>query len=157
MEQGANSSVSLVSYITKEVLEDEEYEEPLHAAALREAYLQTLAREYYPYIPEVYGVKGNVIKMEHIVGGQRLNKYLELNPKDINIIRDQVIQIIQALGSALIRHRDVTYENLMVDNQGRLWLIDFGRAQRISSEDVDASFEHDLAIYDDTIQDYFSM
>jgi RIO-like serine/threonine protein kinase len=95
--------------------------------------------------------------MEHIVGGQRLNKYLELHPKDIDAIRRKVIQIIQALGSALIRHRDVTYENLMVDNQGRLWLIDFGRAQRISSKDVDTSFEHDLAIYDDTIQDYFLM
>lgn len=95
--------------------------------------------------------------MEHIVGGQRLKKYLELHPKDIDMIRTQVIQIIQALSSALIRHRDVTYENLMVDNQGRLWLIDFGRAQRISQEDVDASMEHDLFIYDDTIQDYFSM
>jgi len=53
MFQGGNSIVTHHNYIIKELTKDQDYDEPLNVAALREAYLQELARSYYRYIPKV--------------------------------------------------------------------------------------------------------
>jgi tRNA A-37 threonylcarbamoyl transferase component Bud32 len=154
--QGANSSVSYYSnYIIKEVLDDEEYGEPLDLAAMREAYLTKLAKQKYEFVPRVIGVSDTKIKMERI-NGLRLSDYILKFPsrKTYLELHNKVVVIVKTLIDANIDHRDVTWENLIVDTNDDVWIIDFGRAKLIDATgDKIQVFNDEMFTYVDTIND----
>ena len=155
--QGANSHIAYYNtYITKTVTDDEAYDEPLESAAYREAYLQTLFKYAYPHVPEVYSVQRKTITMQRVTESVSLEKYLMLNPYRVSrsLLLEKVETIIKALSKSRILHRDVTYENILVDVKENLWLIDFGRARKYQeNDDLEEMEDWDRDIFVDTLGD----
>jgi len=155
--QGANSTVVYYkSYIAKTTTEDDDYHEPLEAATYREAYLQTLFSKYYKFVPEVYSVHNETITMQRVLKSERLEQYLLRNKGSISrsTLIAKIEVIITALAKAKILHRDVTYENILVDADENLWLLDFGNARRYQdSESAEEMKEWDRSIFVDTLND----
>lgn len=92
-------------------------------------------------IPEIYyvGLNENTEVVEEFVEGKTLADLLD---EGIKISVKQIKSIIRQLLSALvcihecgIIHRDVKPDNIIIDNQGRLWLTDFDIA-RIYREEI---------------------
>ncbi|MEI6778535.1 MAG: tetratricopeptide repeat protein [Chloroflexales bacterium] len=96
----------------------------------------------HPHIPEIYDFfpANRCLVMKHIVG-EDLAQIMRQRGAAFSL--DEVIQIACEAGSALIYlhsrtpepvlHRDIKPANLLRDSEGRVWLIDFGLAQRAAT------------------------
>lgn len=115
---------------TKEVHSIRHPEDPLHnqVSALRESYLQSLARTVYPYVPQIYAVNGPTIEMEEITG-TRLDIYLLTGGyRYLRRIMSMIQTLLDSIHSIGLIHNDLHMANLIVANSGELYLLDFGNS-----------------------------
>jgi len=104
----------------------------IKARFVREA--QTLAKLNHPNIVSVYDVNefnGRPYYVMELVEGKSLNDINPDEPLSFDLIIEYAIQICQGLGEAHragIIHRDIKPANIIVDEKGRIRLLDFGLA-----------------------------
>ncbi len=121
-----------------------------YAVLLDEA--QTLARLSHPNLVTVYDV-GTVsgrwfIAME-LVAGQTLRSWLAAAPRSWGEIRGVFVQAargLEAAHAAGVIHRDFKPDNVLVGDDGRVRVTDFGLAHRTADETVTASREAGKAV-----------
>ena len=111
------------------------------ARMLREA--QSLAKLAHPHVVAIHDVGedgGQVFLAMEFVEGQTLREWLAARPRSWR----EVVAILRAAGEGLaaahakgLLHRDVKPDNVMVADDGRVRVMDFGLAR--SSADTDAS------------------
>jgi serine/threonine protein kinase len=107
-------------------------EEDIKARFVREA--QTLAKLNHPNIVSVYDVSefnGRPYYVMEMVEGESLNNISSDKPLSFDLIVEYALQICQGLGEAHragIIHRDIKPANIIVDEKGRIRLLDFGLA-----------------------------
>ncbi|WP_051762277.1 protein kinase domain-containing protein [Microbispora rosea] len=103
------------------------------ARALREA--RSLARIRHPAIAEIYDVfeeSGSPwIVMVHVEGGSLddLIRRRTLSEREIAVLGREVLAGLTAAHAAHVVHRDVKPANIVVGNDGKVVLVDFGIAQ----------------------------
>ena len=103
---------------------------------------RAMAALHHPGLPAVHDVSDAPIPymvMSFIEGQTLSDRFEERGPAESHEVRDWVVQAARALGHAHqagIIHRDVKPENLMLDDEGRVWVIDFGIARRAGQEAI---------------------
>lgn len=105
----------------------------------KERFLQearSVAKLSHPNICNIHSIGEHegqqFIEMEYIEGETLRNKINESGRVDLDLFRDYAIQLAEALAAAHekgIIHRDIKPENIMVDNNGRVKIMDFGLAK----------------------------
>jgi serine/threonine protein kinase len=114
-------------------------------AAMRARFVRegrAMAALHHPGLPSVHDVADSPIPymvMSFIEGQTLADRFEERGPASSAEVRDWVVQAARALGHAHqagIVHRDVKPENLMLDDAGRVWVIDFGIARRAGQEAI---------------------
>jgi len=119
--------------VTKRITLDESNPHvTLEVSAARETYFTMLARMGYPNIPTIYSLQGTNITMERIYG-QSSTEYIKNYPTKemIDIILNAVSYAIHGIISVGVFNSDTTPNNMIIDDKGNLWLIDFGVARHI--------------------------
>lgn len=148
--QGGNSSIDYFDkYIVKTITSDDGYGQPLNVAAAREVYLMQLARAGYNKIPKFISLSNNSITMER-VQGTRLEEYLELADSiDVyRLITSKMMNIVMIMINAGVVHRDLSYENILIDKDDNLWIIDFGFAKAIcAGDDNNKLYNEEISYY----------
>ena len=156
--QGSNSRVTYFNgFIIKEITDDE-LDEPLDVAAAREVHIMVKAKTGYQYIPKFYSLEGVKIKMERVYGTV-LNEYIQRFPtREVYLtIVNEVKSMIRSIINSNVYHGDVSYENIIISNDGKIWLVDFGLATELrSTDDKEEYYRDSLRIFMDTFQDYLS-
>ena len=72
----------------------------------------------------------------------------------IEEITDKVRNIIRLLKDVKIYHRDITYDNLIIDDLKNVWVLDFGRAfMMCETDDLERYYGYDYDTYIDTLTD----
>lgn len=114
-----------------------------------------VARSAYKRIPEFYVLTGLAITMER-VNGIRLNNYImfDFNIEKYRDITQKVLIAVKAINSVGILHRDITYENILVDMSDNVWIIDFGRAKLVCNPNLEDMLHYDMEICFDTLNDW---
>ena len=156
--QGSNSKVTYYDdHIIKEITRDE-FDEPLDVAATREVHMMVKARTGYSYIPKFYSLEGVKIKMERIYG-TILKDYIHRFPTRemylmiVNTVKSMIRDIIDAN----VYNSDVTYDNIIISKNGKLYLVDFGLATELrGTDDKEEYYRDSLHIFMDTFDDYLS-
>lgn len=103
---------------------------------------RAMAALHHPGLPAVHDVADAPIPymvMSFIEGQTLSDRFEERGPASSREVHDWVVQAAGALGHAHeagIIHRDVKPENLMLDEEGRVWVIDFGIARRAGQEAI---------------------
>lgn len=156
MDRGRSKIIFSEDRITKVVKDDEEYDMPVDVAASREVYLMTLARYVYRFVPKVIELKDNIIVMEKIDAVQ-MDVFLKKNPYKDNVdyIYDQIKSIVTLFAKVGIRHRDLSYQNILIDSNRNIWIIDFGRSEYII--DVEKTIKDELETFDDLFKEYIDV
>lgn len=156
MDRGRSKIIFSEDRITKVVKDDEEYDMPVEVAASREVYLMTLARYVYRFVPKVIELKDNIIVMEKIDAVQ-MDVFLKKNPYKDNVdyIYDQIKSIVTLFAKVGIRHRDLSYQNILIDSNRNIWIIDFGRSEYIF--DVEKTIKDELETFDDLFKEYIDV
>ncbi len=116
--------------------------EPAHAAMIREA--KALAKLSHPNVVPVFdaGVHdGRVFMALELVEGTTMRAWMEAKPpwRDIVAVFAQAARGLLAAHVAGIVHRDVKPENILVGNDGRVRVSDFGIARPTGTHAIDAS------------------
>ncbi|MEN9359631.1 MAG: hypothetical protein RL095_1166 [Verrucomicrobiota bacterium] len=71
------------------------------------------------------------------LGGGTLRQHLRhgrLIPADFDVLFQEGLQLLRSLNRAGLIHGDIKPENILLDESGRLWLVDLGLARRMISE-----------------------
>jgi WD40 repeat protein/DNA-binding SARP family transcriptional activator len=96
---------------------------------------QLVARLEHPHVVPLYDywrdVEGAYLVMRFLRGGslgQRIEKDGGLGPQEASSILDQIAEALSAAHRQGIIHRDVKPENVLLDEEGRAYLSDFGIA-----------------------------
>ena len=121
---------------------------------LRRFEQESLARLHHPGIAQVYEAgtadSGTGLQpffaMEFIAGGQTLTQYAEayrLNTKQRLRMMADVCDAVQHAHFRGIIHRDLKPSNILVDENGRPKILDFGVA-RVTDSDADATRQTDI-------------
>ncbi len=117
---------------------DEDNKEIFYEKFVREikilckSYHRNIVRFFNQYLfPKDYA---GFILME-FVEGDTLDKYLEDNPEKSNEIFHQIIDGFEYLEKNNILHRDIRYQNILVNKEGLLKIIDFGFGKSIEQDD----------------------
>lgn len=147
--QGQNSIVVYYdTTITKTIISDE-LEEPLEIAAAREVHMMVKSRAGYPYIPQFISLTGRNITMERIYGIKLLD-YIKNSPT-LDTYRNIVKKVEYAIKSILeagVYNKDITPENIIVSPDGHIWIIDFGIAEQLCSNDDPKEFvEENMSLF----------
>jgi len=106
--------------------------EDIKTRFVREA--QTIAKLNHPNIVSIHDVSefnGRPYYVMELVEGESLHNFVHEKPLPFDVIVDYAIQICQGLGEAHragIIHRDIKAANIIIDNKGRIRLLDFGLA-----------------------------
>jgi len=81
--------------------------------------------------------------LEEFVNGRSLRDALnngkKFSLKEIVVFLDTMFSILEVTESKNIVHRDIKPENIIVDSQGKFWLIDFGIARYLDLESLTKS------------------
>jgi serine/threonine-protein kinase len=95
----------------------------------------------HPNVPKIYEINLNLSDpnpiwiMEQYISGRTLRVLLESGKKfslqDVVTFLDTLLEISVQVEKKHIVHRDIKPENIMVDDQGKYWLIDFGIARHL--------------------------
>lgn len=113
-----------MAYFTKH-FQSESEEDVRH-----EARLQTIAHEFVS-TPRILDCQSNSITMERIHGLTVADTYGTDIRRLPHAVRREIYEIIHTLyKKAGIQYTDVTGYNFMIDDNGRLWVVDFGHAQQ---------------------------
>ena len=124
---------------------------PLHdsyRSVLYKNFVSEIKLLHLIYHPNVVRVFNYYLYQEHYAGyilmeyieGSDIETYLKDRPEDINEIFLQVIKGFTYLEDKGILHRDIRFNNIMVNHLGQVKIIDFGFGKKISvSEDYDKS------------------
>lgn len=130
LEYNLSLEGQMSSVFTKKVHSNTHEADPQYnqIATFRESYLQSLARTVYPYVPEIYGVTMDTITMEEIIG-LRLDTYLLTGGyRYLRRILTMLRTLLDQIHSIGLIHNDLHLSNLIVDNKGNLYVIDFGNS-----------------------------
>ncbi|MGY1605018.1 phosphatase PAP2 family protein [Geodermatophilus sp. SYSU D00815] len=108
---------------------------PLDRQAEQEAFAALTAREHGVRAPRVVLARGDdrgAVVVQELVPGRPLD---ELAPEELTpgLLRD-VWQQVALLRQAGIAHHDLQASSVLVDEQGRPWVVDFGNAQTAADE-----------------------
>jgi serine/threonine protein kinase len=112
----------------------------LRTRFVREA--KALAKQNHPNIVTVFEVGefgGRPFFAMEYVNGQTLRQFAESKGETIRTIIEWAIQLCQGLGEAHrngIIHRDIKSTNVIVDQGGRIKILDFGLAAMSGSEEL---------------------
>lgn len=112
-----------------------------------------LAKIGYADIPEPYSLSGTSITMQR-VQGVRLGDYMRSHgsAEAYRRLAGRVKGISKRLLAVDVVHRDLTFENILVDKDEVLWIVDFGRARLVlPGKDVEALHEDEMFIYFDAL------
>jgi tetratricopeptide (TPR) repeat protein/predicted Ser/Thr protein kinase len=124
------------------------------ARLMREA--QALAKLSHPHVITVYDVgtfRGNVFVAMELVEGQTLHDWLESKKRSRQEILDVFVAAARGLAAAHgagLLHRDFKPTNVMIGNDGRVRILDFGLARVANREDSDLSPEPVAVTADDS-------
>ena len=103
---------------------------PLDRQAEQEAFAALTAREYGVRVPAVYLARGDaqgaVVVQEYVVG--RSLDTLAAHELTPDLLRQVWLQVAR-LREAGIAHHDLVASSVLVDEQGRPWVVDFGNAK----------------------------
>ncbi len=128
---------------------------------------QEAVRVPYPVFLRVHPQEGHSYGMEKISGAS-LSQILELSdtyPDLITIaqglnrqtVEDNLLSFITAMHEAGLTHCDLYKRNIMMDHEGRFFVIDFGKAKKIDFPgDREEERKSDLYNAKQTIRDFFS-
>ncbi|MHB1086284.1 MAG: protein kinase domain-containing protein [Minisyncoccota bacterium] len=120
-----------------------------------------------PYFLRIHPREGHSFGMEK-VEGRSLSQILERPEDNLDLIRiakgldrEQVMaelnQFVLKMHEAGITHNDLRRRNIMLDREGNLFVIDFGRAKRDQTEDQRHMFrESDRAAIDGEVRAFFA-
>lgn len=149
---------------------DSAYKETLYDRFIKE--IRILYQINYPQIVRIFNYylypnqSTGFIIMEYIQG-KGIKKYLVANPDNFNDIFEQTIGGFSYLESKGILHRDIRPSNIMVTDEGKVKIIDFGFGKeiRLGNEDIQKSIslnwiatppsEFSKKIYDEKTEIYF--
>jgi len=113
---------------------------PLAARFLRER--QSLARLQHPHIAQLLDggidAQGKPWLAMELVRGQDIATWCDAHDAPLSRRVELLIQICEAVDHAhrqLIVHRDIKPSNILVDDEGRAKLLDFGIARMLDAED----------------------
>lgn len=77
--------------------------------------------------PTLYGREGSDIFMEYI-SGTSLKEHFELKPQSIPVLLNKTDEVLAAAHQAGVSHGDIHLGNMMLTQEGKVALIDFGRS-----------------------------
>lgn len=103
-----------------------------HEATILKILAQTTI-DYAPHDIDVLNVSTPYLVMQRY--DQSLSSLGKIPLKNAAFYLRQTILILQKLHNMGITHRDISLDNLMLDNENNLHLIDFGNAENIGSTD----------------------
>jgi len=112
--------------------------EEIKARFVREA--QTIAKLNHPNIVSIHDVSefnARPYYVMELVEGDSLHTFVHEKTLPFDLIIEYAIQICQGLGEAHragIVHRDIKAANIIVDNKGRIRLLDFGLAAMVGDD-----------------------
>ena len=90
-------------------------------------------------VPQIiyYDEESEIMIMKKVAGMNLSDKYGD-NATDIpNEIFDQVVKIVRNLVLHNIEYPDLTGYNFIEDADGKVWIIDFGHSQMMSTKHID--------------------
>ena len=123
-----------------------------HAERLRRE-AKALAQLSHPNVVQVYEVgswRNQLFIAMELVEGQTLKEWLAVQPQSLDAILQMFISAGAGLAAAHAReliHRDFKPENMIVADDGRPRILDFGLARKDSNESA-SSTEHEAALDD---------
>ncbi len=102
--------------------------------------LKSLNSHRFPKLLEKLFHKDNMLYIMEYIEGKNFEDIIireeyEFTKKEIYTIANQLIEIINILHENNIAHRDIRVPNVILDNDNKLVLIDFGLARFINEKD----------------------
>lgn len=101
----------------------------------REIY-KTLQRINHPSIPKIFyvGFEDKTVVVEEYVEGTPLSEKEPLGKKQIKHIAKAVLSALETLHQANVIHRDIKPDNILVNESGQVWLVDYEIARIYRNE-----------------------
>ncbi len=95
---------------------------------------KTVQRIHHPNIPEITDVSfdGDTIVTEEYIDGKSLSRLMEekaLKKRQIKSIAKQLVSAMSELHKSNIIHRDIKPDNIIMNESGHIWLIDYDIAR----------------------------
>jgi len=135
-ERSADLLVNLWRFVAFRGFQDELAFVPRKRKAEHEAFMALLAAQAGVRVPQVLlaarGRRGEVFLVEERVRGHTLDDVSEETIDDK--LLDRVWDQVGRLHTMRISHRDLRRHNVLVDEAGEPWLLDFNRAETASSD-----------------------
>lgn len=99
--------------------------------------LQKISHKNIPQIIDVSLTDCTVVIEEYIYGTtlrELMEQHYKFTHKQINSIANQLVSAMAELHKHSIIHRDIKPDNIIMDNHGQIWLIDYDIARIYSNE-----------------------
>lgn len=95
---------------------------------------KTIQNINHPNIPKILNVEfdGNTVITEEYISGQSLSALIDekkIKKKQIQSIALQLISAVNVLHESNIIHRDIKPDNIIINDTGHIWLIDYDIAR----------------------------
>lgn len=99
--------------------------------------LQKISHKNIPHIIDVSLTDCTVVIEEYICGttlSELMEQHCQFTHKQINSIANQLVSAMAQLHKHNIIHRDIKPDNIIMDERGQIWLIDYDIARIYSNE-----------------------